>query len=117
MKTVNLEHTAQLQAAEWVGKCLFQVVHVVLAPSRQVGWSASSGQLGLSESVSQQTLLLIDTLRKRESVNLASFLDFLKLLSSSLPELKEIPCRMNFFIFYFFTYLRPSCFLTSSPPK
>jgi hypothetical protein len=51
--------------------------------------------LGLSESISQQSLLFTDAWEGRTLVNLVSFGDILKLLSCLFSELNEFPCRME----------------------
>lgn len=59
--------------------------------------SASFGQLSLCKNVSQPVLLLICSWWGGGLENLVSFRNFLKTLSSLLPELNEHPCRMECF--------------------
>lgn len=63
-----------------VGSSLFHVACLV---------SASSGQINLSESIFQKSLLVAYVLGWRDPVNLVSFRDFLETLSCLLPEGKE----------------------------
>jgi hypothetical protein len=49
------------------------------------------------QAISQQSLLLTYAKGRRELVALVNFRDFLNPLSCSLPELKELPCRVECF--------------------
>lgn len=124
LKAGKLTCIHNLQAAQQLGDFVTETTQVVWVSSRHLNWSLlllgssacllpldslaglfllggsswASSKPSLTESVSQQSLLLIYAWEMSGLMNLVSFRDFLKPLSYLLPEfIKILPCRMEYF--------------------